>query len=66
MGQIALISTNTVEPLLSNPHFRNFQLSNLKPTLSTPFKPVIVDFLLTNLIVTLPSGLDNRDSTVYC
>ena len=41
------------------------QLSNPKLTLPTLFKPVILTFLLSDLIVTPPRGLDNRGSTVF-
>ena len=33
----------TVEPLLSDFFYPNFQLSDLKPTLPTQFRPVILD-----------------------
>ena len=45
-------------------YYPNFQLSNLNPTLPIPFKPVILDFLLSDLIVTLQRGSDNRGSIV--
>ena len=46
-------------------YYPNFQLSDLQSTLPTPLKPVILCFLLSDLIVTLPRGSDNRRSTVH-
>ena len=46
-------------------YYPNFQLSNLNPTLPTPFKPLILDLLLSNLIVTPPRGSDNREILLY-
>ena len=45
-------------------YYPNFQLSDLKLTLPTPFKPVILALLLSEPIVPLPRGLDNRGYTV--
>ena len=36
-------------------YYPNFQLSGLKPTLPTPFKPVILGFLLSDLSITQPN-----------
>ena len=47
----------TVEILL-------FKLSDLKPTLPTPLKPVSLPFLLSDLIVTSTGGSNNQGSTV--
>ena len=47
--------TSTVEPLLSDPLLSEFQLSNLRPTLPTPFKPVVLAFLLSDLSIIRPN-----------
>ena len=47
-------------------YYPNFQLSDLQSTLPTPFKPVILGFPLSDLIVTPPRGADNGGSTVLC
>ena len=41
-------------------YYLNFQLSDLKPTLQTPFKPVILALLLSEPTVPPPEGYDNR------
>ena len=52
---------NLYHPTLCYP---NFQLSDLKSPLLTPFKAVTLGFPLSDLIVTLPRGSDNGGSTV--
>ena len=62
---ISLISVIfRVEHLLSNPLLSEFQLFALNTTLPTPFKPFILDFLLSDLLVAPPRGSDNRGSAV--
>ena len=43
--------------------YPNFQLSDLKSTLTTQFKPVILALLLSNLSFTPKRGSDNTGST---
>ena len=46
-------------------YYPNFQLSEHQPILPVPFKPVILDFLLSDRLVTPSTGLNNRGSTVF-
>ena len=61
LSLLELIQENLYYPTV---YYQNFQLSDLKPTLPTPFKPVIFALLLSKPIVPPPRGSDNGGYTV--
>ena len=52
LTRISLIIQNLCYP---NFYYPNFQISNFKPTLPTPFKPVILGFPLSDLSIIRPN-----------